>query len=777
MKSNESKLIRRLFRRGESGQAIVILALAFIVLLGFVGIVTDVSLMFVRYNTLRRAVDAASVAAAGQVRKLAPNATELAAAGGNETVAEGYAFARNIANLSLAAREFIEFYGLSPTLVTVDMCATIPIVDRPTSELCTQEQRKLVRVTAQVASPTVFLRLFGWPTLTLEATAVSETAALDVIIIMDVSESMLEDTTYQQWQDIGQGRRYPPPRMSDLFNSSTYNPTWGTNPDGFWDYILGRTQAQLNTELSALTPASFPTSQTQPRAECRWRMEPNSLARQIPTPILTEFRSMYSTYATAGIWSSPGFYEGFVPSYNYFDCCNDPNGDWAFVDLICQPFGRARNATSAFLDRIDFARGDRVAFVTYDRFANLIDPDGTGTQTHMIDNAVNAQATLEQRLGVRAVDDFYADAMAPFNGQWDSMVIGGAPYDGTNSVSRGYFDGTTVGGLIQYPVRDSCILHNALLPDSYTLHTSPTGDGLMYQSTMHNPPWTDVYHSYERWASCRGGNIGAALREANNALTAPATTRTTGTVWVMVLLTDGASGASDPVRRSGSFPALPDPYPPGLPAPGGYGAYGFCPYGTQAQPRELVTDLQLPFCADEDPTSRHFCFDATVLGFFDLANPKYPSCENEYDVDDYARDWADFVALTTEAAGDAQLPTIFTIGFGIDFATAPGTCAANTMDCLGEEMLRYIADVGDNFRIDIDYQQDWADNDIRNYPGAGQPDYGPRGICEDPTGLPGEVKQLPPRQWCGNYYNAPTPTDLELVFDEIASRMFTRLAR
>lgn len=38
-------------RSNQSGQALVILALGFIGLLGFVGIVTDVSLLLVRYST------------------------------------------------------------------------------------------------------------------------------------------------------------------------------------------------------------------------------------------------------------------------------------------------------------------------------------------------------------------------------------------------------------------------------------------------------------------------------------------------------------------------------------------------------------------------------------------------------------------------------------------------------------------------------------------------------------------------------------------------------
>ena len=48
----------------------MILAIGFLALLGFVGIVTDVSVLFIRYSTMRRAVDAAAIAAAGQMRRV-----------------------------------------------------------------------------------------------------------------------------------------------------------------------------------------------------------------------------------------------------------------------------------------------------------------------------------------------------------------------------------------------------------------------------------------------------------------------------------------------------------------------------------------------------------------------------------------------------------------------------------------------------------------------------------------------------------------------------------
>jgi len=72
---------------------------------------------------------------------------------------------RSLATVSLTARQFIEFHGISPRSVFVESCENAPIADNdPASpglqgpggtqlfeldpEICTQDQRKLVRVTA-----------------------------------------------------------------------------------------------------------------------------------------------------------------------------------------------------------------------------------------------------------------------------------------------------------------------------------------------------------------------------------------------------------------------------------------------------------------------------------------------------------------------------------------------------------------------------------------------------------------------------------------------------
>jgi len=288
-----------------------------------------------------------------------------------------------------------------------------------------------------------------------------------------------------------------------------------------------------------------------------------------------------------------------------------------------------------------------------------------------------------------------------------------------------------------------------------------------------------------------------------------------GAVWVMVMLGDGAAAGSDPVRRGGAngFLARANPYSStnAPPVAGDYGSYGLCPYGvpTATGMGELVGgggqwESRPPRCMDEKPESRHFCFnpyqnvDSAGNAYIDLNDSE--ECQNQYDVDDFARDWADFIGLSdpfpalsvADAGRNAlQLPTIFTIGFGLDFQQGDGSCTANINDCLGEELLRYIADVGDNNRLDTDYQQDYKGTpSVDKALPAGQT-YGQRGPCEGPVlggygdaeSIPASqiatflINPLPPKENCGNYFNAPDAAKLDSVFNEIASRMFTRLTR
>ncbi|MCL4254239.1 MAG: hypothetical protein KJ043_10725, partial [Anaerolineae bacterium] len=650
------RFMNRLFRKQHKGQSIIVLALGMIALLGFVGITTDISLLFVRYATLRRAVDSAAIAAAGQMRQ-----------------------DRSIATVNLTARSYIELHGLNPRDVWVESCQNQPRPDfdqtpgsglqntptnvttaynnyrgaydnlsaaisggtvdlillrddyvntarayinaleaaaedvssgaealgviadnalntyagyattidisnnlTPTenaiqdylaaldeflpddwtddSEICTADQRKLVRVTAQIESPTVFLRLFGWQNILLEASAVSETAVLDVVIVMDVSESMLFDTTVDDWEAVHMAVAYLPPRIenpttridpdnttvlgqmirdgyiptwtgfgrvtadtrapyqpeanppiSDIFPYTpppnrangnvvnTYADTYETWIDGwFWGaYLLGVPQVEVNQRLfyldigqpiggeaslvdqSAAGPLgtypaptdpetdpfdarnvyyqvrSFvpdtvdnPGIQTQPREACRVRFYPFSMIKNMDPRVaelyVTELGLTNADWPNIENYDNPTLpqpqWSGFVPTFDFYGCCNDPssgvvdrNGafldfgtvnpfsskpenwanDFRFDDLVCQPMKQARDATRLFLERVDFLRGDRVGFVTFDKSAYIIDPDGANGKpgfanlSHMIEDLQTATQVLNAFIGVRAEPNYY----------------------------------------------------------------------------------------------------------------------------------------------------------------------------------------------------------------------------------------------------------------------------------------------------------------------------------------------------------------------------------
>jgi hypothetical protein len=921
-------VMQRSLRRSQSGQSIVILALGFVGLLAFVGIVTDVSLMFVRYSTLTRAVDAASIAAAGQVRRQIPFQSEIndyctgvdangaAWSPSNPCpAAEAAAFARSFGNVGVAARQFIEFYGLDPSAVLIDMCFTVSTMDPTTrqlvplnpdveddfEELCVgatgrNSDRKLIKVTADIESPTVFLHLLGFSSIPLRASSISETAVLDVVLIMDVSESMLDETNYDTWAAEGYTKVYVPPDIY-YFNYHTENgrgdgvgfgverdhnfadlPTGGfmdyapdINPDPFpgnkWYHFRYALSQKPQDEVYSLlcsgndcnlpsgfrnpfeiqvfdVPGTPPNGPTKPlRIQCQVAYFPYA-SMYYPNVIGGYLDNLYKEI---GLNGGDGWVvanrtrDAFVPAYDYYRCCNDPDGDGLFTDLLCEPFRETRRATEQFLQRIDFLRGDRVAFVTFDQRAFLVRREtepGSGVYTHMIDNEDMAINTLNDFIGVRAEPSFY-----------QPTVLG----DGTQVlpwVMGDNYGKSELLGEHDYEARNSCSFQDAALEFPFSPSSSPgPGNpyGLPYDPFSHpyrlmpdafagvsggqrmyprGPEWESVSgysprFSYDLRAACGGGNIGAALREGSNALVDPFTTRTNGSVWVMVLLSDGASGASDPVFDT-SLPGGPGTEPPDLYYPYNpglntfritYGGLGLCPAGSPGSPTELTqfseSPYEFPFCSDEIPETRHFCFDPnkrrTVNGesinlYVDLGE----NCDRDlYDVDDYAHDWADWIGLSeppgltgTSQRNMTQLPTIFTIGFGMNFKAGTVRCKQGEIkvvgtdndaaNCLGEELLRYIADVGDNFRIDSDYQQALLENRAGVIGSMTDDDFGPRGECEEelpgglsPTaaGFNNLIRPKPAGTSCGNYYNAPTTAELGRVFDDIASRMFTRLTQ
>lgn len=685
----------RHLRRSQRGQSILLLAFAFIALIAFVGLVTDVALLFTRYAALRRAVDAAAIAAAGQVR-------------------EG----TDYATVAIAAEQYIELHNLDSRSTLVETCETdiyqwrlglgpwegdphpesadpwtcgdgtekcnVPDL-MPITELCDWgDPHKLVRVSAQIESPTTFLALIGIPSITLEATSVSETAVLDVALVIDTSESMSKET-----------------------NSTDYTRVNLSYGGGGGLTIRG----ECNTTSEDLANG-LPVYARERWAGCCNDPGTGQVSDGTVRKSTGGFLSNGTIWHDAnfnGIWD-PGE-DGLANSTAQSSSLTDPDG-FNFTTLVCRPFKTVKDAARQFIKQLDFVRGDRVVLVTFDRAGIAYDPDGDApTFRPLLRSQQAAIETLNQKVGVlinptgihnRCGEYITAQILWP---QWIS------------------------GELTEEPARRP--------------------------------------FAYESIAPCGNTNVGGGILAASNAITDPDDIRREA-VWVMIVLSDGAANVTDRV--------------PGAINVRDYGLYGYCPWWTFCplsgdyvwpectgnNPSQV--EMNTPVCNDNDPNTRHFCID------WNTSEPEVGNVEctvaGHYDADDYARDMADFAGLIEVVPGGKQgnFIAMFSIGFGQEVLDEP-TAAP---------LLRYIADAGDNGFINDRLQQDLREdrNPMPTYPiGGPYPDYYlPKDPCEG---------GLHPTQQCGQYwyvsYNASNPeaslAELNDVFEEIASRLFTRLSR
>ena len=147
---------------GERGQVIVLLAFAIIALVAAVGLATDGAIVYIAQRHLRRALDAAALAAAN---KLPDNAEAEA-----------------------AAYQFMRLHGYDYDPVDKPLNIIFPVTDPP---------RKIATVSAGVDADLFFLNVVNWHTVEVNALGEGESAPLDVYLVLDLSNSMVYDTDMQ----------------------------------------------------------------------------------------------------------------------------------------------------------------------------------------------------------------------------------------------------------------------------------------------------------------------------------------------------------------------------------------------------------------------------------------------------------------------------------------------------------------------------------------------------------------------------------------------------
>jgi len=178
--------------RDERGQSLIIIAGTFVALLALVGLVTDVAIIYVNNGHLRQAVDSAAVAAVNQYRE-------------RREIDEIYASAAEFLQLQLPAGLYnAEVYwcdldaghqGYTRSNYLGE--STGEVYTPHDAGLCSgpdESPRKRVRVEAWLDVDLVFLPMLGFDQVRLFAQAESEAAVVNMVLLLDTSESMAYDT-------------------------------------------------------------------------------------------------------------------------------------------------------------------------------------------------------------------------------------------------------------------------------------------------------------------------------------------------------------------------------------------------------------------------------------------------------------------------------------------------------------------------------------------------------------------------------------------------------
>jgi len=275
----------------------------------------------------------------------------------------------------------------------------------------------------------------------------------------------------------------------------------------------------------------------------------------------------------------------------------------------------------------------------------------------------------------------------------------------------------------------------------------------------------------EGWG-CVGTNIGGALRLATRTLAVQGRLR--ATVWMILLLSDGAPNATNMMVPNNVFTEGACP-PNSWPKPGGVftNVTGYKDFGIITSTAPYAEPLCLSLNGYYVGSTWHeaaysqirrTCIytDANACGpGVTICAPgvTIPGCVSRsdylftYDAADYTRDQADYMARNGIIAFVIGLgPYVSGVGADINRLYDGGFIEPPREPNGGERLLRYIADMG--------YDPDEKLGSKR-WP------------CH--SNYWAGVTELPRATDCGNYWYAARGDGLKRVFEEIASRMFTRL--
>lgn len=653
----------------SQGQILVIFGISLLALLFFVGLALDAGSLYVTYGHLKRAVDSAAIAAANEFKRGADSSDMAKTANEVMTLMNTDMSTLNL-QLYVCDEKDNSTWGTAayatsttpdgirdPHLQTVSPVFWARCPDTITGET----PKKLVWIEATQKAPLYFLTLMGFTNISLSTNTISEAAPLDLVIVLDVSESM------------GNGTNNAFPLGHPLYGSVNSNTNW-QDPNDPGD--------GCNTNHS-----------------CR----PLEDAKQAAIKLVD---TLYDAIDQVSIvtYSNVAIAHGILPKVGATNVYL--SDDMTNVKAAIQAINLNDDAqiSRLFYDWLDDGTGRQKI-----NFANPEDRDNDGLDADddialygeacpwPADPADDATSILGDRWwGVTESPAPPAGLFAP-GGKFEGWT--GVPCDRDDYYDAYDWDGNGVWTLDEHQTSIDYLAAN-----------DPDGAGPL-EATL------------APLSTC----IGCGIRVGGNVLKKAGRY---GSVWVMVFLTDGQANLSDtPATNPEFFDVLNPPlaYPNGfcnseLGGPAG----GFWDLAVRCKDEDWTPR----YCINSDPAT---CPVAPTGADWSVVAAASGTFEPRYSVMDYARDMIDQAALKESENPHEALGAdiaVYTIGLG------------NIGD-VSTKLLRYMALIG------IEGRRDTVD------PCVGKPN----------------------ETWCGQYYFASGGTDLSPIFEDIASRIFTRISQ
>lgn len=221
--------------RKNQGQVLVIFAVSLLALLFFVGLAIDAGVAYVSYGQLKRAVDAAAVAAANNFKRGATY-DQMVAAVIESLKLQNVNVDASVLQLNVQIcdkdqdgfRDDVRLAAEAPAFL-----ALCPVTD-PDPLSTAAPPRKLVWVEARQRTPFYFLSLLGFNNITLSTNSTAEAAAIDLVLVIDTSESMAAECLSPEGADLNHCATFKTPGYGPS-TWADYNPAdCNATDDGDW---------------------------------------------------------------------------------------------------------------------------------------------------------------------------------------------------------------------------------------------------------------------------------------------------------------------------------------------------------------------------------------------------------------------------------------------------------------------------------------------------------------------------------------------------------------